>query len=68
MVNTLRGGSPCQADPQAEEEYIAISSVDPEIWSVRLVLAYPAQLQLKGGRVEGVSDVPGHPACISGAA
>lgn len=68
MVNIFRAGLSHQADPQAEEEYVATSSVNPEIWSVRLVLSYPAQLQLKRGRVKGVSEVPGHPACISGAA
>lgn len=59
MVNIFRAGSSRQADPPAEEEYVAISSVNAEIWSVRLVLSYPAQLQLKRGRVKGVSEVPG---------
>jgi len=68
VVNIFRAGSSCQADPEAEEEYVATSSVNPEIWSVRLILSHPAQLQLKRGRVKGVSDVPGHLACISGEA
>lgn len=67
MVNIFRAGSPRQADLQAEEKYVTTSSVNPEIWSVRLVLRYPAQLQLKRGRVKGVSEVPVRPACISGA-
>lgn len=68
MVNIFRAGSPHQADSQAEAEYIATSSVNPEIRSVRLFLSYPAQLQLKHVRVPGVSEVPGHPTYMSGAA
>lgn len=54
MVNIFRAVSSHRADSHKEEEYVAISSMNPEIRSERLVLSYSAQLQLKWGSQRGV--------------